>query len=105
MANDITCNPLIIDTAAATAIVSNVIHITNIRLVDSGNDIADGDQAILTNLAGKTVWEHRVTTPGMVGDLQTPFSPSFKVAGLICPTLTHGKVYVYYDTTRGAAKA
>lgn len=106
MANDITCNPIVIDTPAATTIVSNMIHVTCIRLVDSANDIADGDQAIVNNVAGKTIWEHRTTTPGMIGgDMQTQFVPSLPVAGLVCPTLTHGKVYVYYDASRGTAKA
>lgn len=105
MANDITCNPIIIDTAATTEIVTNLIHVTHIRLVDSGNDIADADQAILQNSAGKVVWEHRVTAPGMVADMQTAFVPSLAVRGLICPTLTHGKVYVYYDASRGTPKA
>ena len=37
MANDITNNPLVIDTAAATDIITNLMHITAIKFtVDSG---------------------------------------------------------------------
>lgn len=97
MANDLTNNPLVIDTPAATAVISSYISITGIRLVDSANDIADGDQAIVHNGASKVVWEHRTTTPGMIGgDMQTSFNPPLVQKGLIVPTLTHGKLYIYW---------
>lgn len=105
MANDISCNPLVLDTAAATVVVSNVFKIQSIVWVDSGNDMADGDQAILQNKAGKVIWERRLTTPGMIGDLQQTFPEPFPVNGLIVPTLTHGKVYVYWVHGAGAPKA
>ena len=100
MANDLTCNPLVIDTAAATAILSGGLLITNIRWVDSGNDIADGDQAILHNAASKVIWEARCTTVGAGTTTppaaETSFAVPLHVMGLIAPTLTHGKLYVYF---------
>ena len=100
MANDLTCNPLVIDTAAATAILSGYLDITNIRWVDYNNDIADGDQAVVNNAASKTIWETRCTATGAGVPLdvkdETAFPFGLQVKGLIVPTLTHGKVYIYF---------
>lgn len=101
MANDLTCNPLVVDTAAATAILSGHFKITNIRWVDTGNDIADADRATLKNSAGKIIWDALNTTVG-VGTTTQPggestFFPPLGVAGLICSALTHGTLYIYFD--------
>ena len=97
MANELTCNPLVIDTAAATTVVSGYLQIQAIRLVDTGNDIADSDSVVVTNAAGKVIWRHHVTTPGMIANVQTVFPKPINVKGLIVSTLTHGTLYVYFD--------
>jgi len=101
MSNLIDQNPLIFDTAAATVAVSSYLTITNIRWVDYNNDIADGDQAVVKDSAGKVIWEARITATGTgvptYPQDYTDFVPSFQVKGLIISTLTHGKIYVYCD--------
>lgn len=100
MANDLTSNPLVVDTAAATAVISSYINITKIRWYDSGADIAEGDQAIVQNAAGKAVWAHRMGGVGTVADLVPPvsddFNPPLPQKGLIVPTLTHGTLHIYW---------
>lgn len=98
MANDLDQNPLVYDTvvAAAATTVTEHLLITAIRLVDSANDWEDGDAWIVQDQFGKPVWEHRLTAPGAVADLQTSFSPPLAVHGLAVPTLASGKVYIYF---------
>lgn len=99
MSNLINQNPLILDTGAATIIVSSYLEITNIRWVDYNNDIADGDQVVLKNDAGEVIWESRVTATGAGVPLNVmdgiDFASPFIVKGLIATTVTHGKVYIY----------
>ena len=101
MSNLIDQNPLILDTGASTAIISSYLNITKIRWVDYNNDIADGDQAVLKDAAGKVIWEARVTAPAaavpVVAGAESDFAPALTVKGLIASTITHGKVYVYCD--------
>lgn len=105
MANDLTLNPLVFDTAAATVAVTSLIHISKIRWVDYNNDIADADQVIVQDKNGKPVWEARCTTVGAgtttPPGAETDFSAlPLKVNGLIVTTLTHGKLYIYLDASR-----
>ena len=104
MANSLNQNPLVLDTAAATAVLSGPLNVTKIRWVDYNNDIADGDQAVVQDAAGVAVWEARCTTVG-AGTTTPPggesdFAPGFRVKGLLVPTLTHGKLYIYLDQSR-----
>lgn len=98
MANDITTNPLVLDTAAATAIVSNLIKITALKwTVDNAG--ADNDTCVLSDKNGKVVYEE-ILNVATNGTLQAPpmnFAPPLKVNGLIMTTLSGGKLYVYWD--------
>ena len=106
MSNVLTGNPLVLDTAAAAAVLSGPLNITKIRWVDYNNDIADGDQAVVQDAAANSVWEARCTTVG-AGTTTPPgaesnFVPAFRTSGLLVPTLTHGKIYIYLDQSRTA---
>ena len=100
MANDLTSNPLVVDTAAAAAVITSYINITKIRWVDTGADIAEGGQAIVNNEAGKRIWEHRVGGIGTVADLvpniESDFIPWLSQKGLTVPTLSAGTLHIYW---------
>ena len=98
MANDLTCNPLVIDTAAATAIIDNVFQIKTIKwTVDNGG--ADNDTVVLKNKAGKVIYEEilNIVTSGSVQAPPISFSPPLTVNGLIAETLSGGTVYIYWE--------
>lgn len=101
MANSLGGNPIKVDTAAATRLLSGPLNITKIRWVDTANDIAENDQAIVQDMVGNSVWEHRMTGMGTVADLvpnvESSFVPPFRSRGLLVPTLTHGTLYIYCD--------
>jgi len=107
MANSLGTNPVIVDTAQATKLLSGPLNIIKIRWVDTGNDIADGDQAIIQDAAGAVVWQHRISTVAAGTDVQKPgaesdFHPSFRSSGLLVPTLTHGTLYLYLEQAKTA---
>jgi hypothetical protein len=102
MSNAIDQNPFILDTGGSSAVVSSMVAITNIRWVDYNNDIADGDQVVLKDVAGKVIFEARITGTGAGVPIGgggpvdfIDFIVPFKAKGLILTTLTHGKLYVY----------
>ena len=72
--------------------------------MDYNNDIADGDAAIIQDAAANTVWEDRITATGAGVPLrpfaESSFNPPHRMQGLLAPTLTHGKVYIYLDQAR-----
>jgi len=104
MANDLTNNPLVLDTAAATAIVSNLIHITALKwTVDAGG--ADNDTCVLSDKNGKVLYEE-ILNVATNGTLQAPpinFVPPLKANGLIMTTLSGGKLYVYWEGNQPVA--
>lgn len=98
MANDLTCNPLVLDTADAGVIVNNLIRIKALKwTVDNGG--ADNDTCVLTDKKGKVVYEEilNIVTSGPVQAPPINFSPPLNVNGLIMLTLSGGKLYVYWE--------
>lgn len=98
MANDITNNPLVLDTADAGDVIANLFRITAIKFtVDAGG--ADNDTCVLTDKVGKVIYEE-ILNVATSGTLQAPpmnFIPPLKTNGLRCTALSGGKVYVYWD--------
>jgi len=104
MSNTLTSNPIIVDTAAATVLLTGPLNITKIRWYDSGADIAEGDSAVVQDAAGNVIWAHRMGGVGTVADLVPPvessFIPGHRSSGLLVPTLTHGTLHIYLDQAR-----
>jgi hypothetical protein len=106
MSNDVSSNPLIIDTAATTTVISNKFHVTAIKwTVDNGG--ADNDTVVLQDQHGKVKYEEilNIVTSGPVQAPPINFNPALLFDGLICPTLSGGKVYIYFDSTKGVPVA
>jgi hypothetical protein len=100
MANDITNNPLVLDTASNTAVViSNRIKITSV--VWAGGTIVAADTMVLKDKDGKIKVEMGTSTAD--DDRQQVFIPPLPSDGLIAHTIAHGTVYVYWTETQPVA--
>lgn len=90
MANDISGNPLIIDTAAATNVWPQGGNL-NVRHFEFVDYAAGTDNVIVTDRNGRRVWSANGTA-----DLDNIISQEIGwIRGLIVPTLSSGKLYVY----------
>ena len=93
MANQIVGNPIIVDSAAATVIVSTPFLVQSV-LWDPGTSGANADVLTVEDKHGKV----KVNQTLLTGNLIPPpiiFEPPLLFDGLIVPTMGHGKVYIY----------
>ena len=81
-------NPLIVDTADATAVVTGNMEITGIRWVGA---TTAAHTAILQNAAGVVVWSAIISAANLVHESLLPF----RTKGLKVPTLGSGTLYIY----------
>ncbi len=95
MPNDLTVNPLIVDTASGVLLTIK-LTINKIRWV---NGTAAGHTALVQDQNGKRKWEAVAT--GSNYTEETHFSEQFPliVDGLKVPTLGSGTLFLYVSTT------
>lgn len=96
MANVITGNPIICDTAASTVVVANPFRVSTIKwTVDAG--ATDNDTVVLKDKNGVVKYEEILTvvTSGMTQAPPITFNPPLLFDGLIVATLSGGTVYLY----------
>lgn len=94
MANDITSNPIVIDTAATTALTTVTFHVTAIRWVSAS--ASAGDAISLKNAAGKEVYATVASGSNYVEESHFD-RPPIRFVGLIPATVGSGTVYLYVD--------
>ena len=94
MANDLTKNPWVVDTASATAILSDWADVRSIQWI--GGAIA-GDEAVVQDKDGRVIW--RRLAGGANQNFETEFEGRFgmPVNGLKVPTLTSGTIYIRFN--------
>lgn len=92
--NDITGNPLVLDTGATTVISTNQFRI-HTAIWDCALSCAAADVILLKNAAGAVVLAMTATAANQT--FVVPFSSSLMINGLILTTITHGKLYLYYE--------
>lgn len=99
MANDVTGNPLNLDTAANN-IVTGLVRITKI----AWEPIAIDDQAVLKDGNGRIFYDKKIHQIGAANNTITPevpdsdFVPPLLVKGISLTTLGTGNhVHIYYD--------
>lgn len=93
MANDLTKNPWIIDTPAATVLsTEKMIRFESFRW--EGTSIVVGDQVVVQDQTGREIWRGVSDTNGEGDEFR--LGQLFNVNGLIVPTLTHGVLHAYY---------
>lgn len=100
MANVLTGNPFILDTAADNLILGN-IKITKLIWDLSGSAAVIGDTCILENASEVVIWERTVgeigtVTNDMVPIYESDFNPPFVSVGISLGALGDGKLYIYY---------
>ena len=94
MANLIDQKPLILDTAAATVLITETFNITKILLASGSSGVA-GDSLILKDKNGKVIFETSVSASKET--VSQDFFPPLVADGLACTTLTNGLAYIYYE--------
>lgn len=95
MANDVTTNPFVLDTASST-VTADTVRLASIRWSGA---TTDAHTAVLTNTAGKVIWSTvgQKPTTGAVMDVETTFpEPGLNTLGLKVGALGSGKLYVTY---------
>jgi hypothetical protein len=87
---------MILDTAGGGDLVgaNSAVKIRKIRWTCPTAGVA-ADSAVLTNSAGKTIWEQFNSTAAAQFHYVEDFNPPLRVLGLKIPTLARGKVYIY----------
>jgi hypothetical protein len=93
MANGITTNPLSLDSAAATVLITENFAITKI-VFNSGSSGVAGDQCVLKDKNGNIIFD--VTVDVAKSTHSEDFFPAFTANGLAITTLSHGLCYVYH---------
>lgn len=90
MANNLTQNPMYIDTPSAVPIILTAYKLKHIEFVGYANY---SDKAIVTNLLGHTLAE--LTS---AADLQEVRTGNIGwVDGIVVPTLTSGAVLIFFE--------
>jgi len=103
MANDLTSNPIKVDTAAATILTTRLLWVTAIRWVPS-DDVATGDELIVQNRHGVVFFHDNVGDTGTAANTiraaHATFPSKVPLDGLIVPTIDDGTLYIYYSETK-----
>ena len=92
MANNVAGNPWILD--AAATITTDTVRVAKLRW--SAEAAAAGDNVVVSDSAGRVVWEavatgtnNTVESPNLAGN-------SGDIRGFVLTTINSGKLYVYY---------
>lgn len=97
MSNDVTGNPLVIDTASATAITAYSFTAWAIRWV---NGTTAGHTISVQDRHGKVKYATVAAAANYVEEshLVSPKNESLLFDGLLVPTLASGTIYIYVDS-------
>ena len=92
MANDLTKNPWVLDTTAATSIWDGPVHINQMRWVPA----AAGDDLLVTDKLTNTIWTVTdALTGGVPGTMTLDLRGQPPYQGFILATMGGGTLYVY----------
>ena len=92
MANAITGNPIVIDTAASTVIVSTQFRVQAIFWDNTAP--ANADVLTIKDKLGVVKWNQTIAT-GNLAPIFAQFPDGVLFDGLIVSAMTRGKVYIY----------
>lgn len=94
MANDLTKNPWIIDTAGATSTWTGPVHIRQMEWVPA----AAGDDLTVTDKNGNTIWSvTNALADGVAGKESIDLRGRTPWQGFIVSAIGGGTLYVYLD--------
>lgn len=98
MPNVLNTNPMVIDTAAASAVVTRMVAIMGFHWVPS-DAVAAGDEVVVTDKDGNVIYHNNVGDNGTAADSHRAAAVMFPrpltAHGLIIPTLDDGTLYIY----------
>lgn len=89
MANDLTNNPLVIDTAGT--LTTKPVQIAALYWA-AGASGAAGDTCVVTN-GSKTLWAPTIAAANATASIS--FDPPLSASGLAVSTLSHGTLFIY----------
>lgn len=101
MANVVTQNPIIIDTAGASAVITQPLRVRKF-VWDAVGHATDDHVCSVKDKNGVQKWKRTLTSLGTVGELVSAQSEDFdkgvlNMDGLIVDTLGGGVLYVYVE--------
>lgn len=94
MANDITQNPIILDSAGSSVVTSSFLRVVAV-VWNSGASGVAGDQCLLKDKSGKVKVDLALNIAKGSEYLVFPDNHPLLMHGIIATTITHGTVYVY----------
>lgn len=94
MPNDLTQNPIILDTVSGIPLLTRSLLINAIRWVSPSSSA--GHQVIIQNQHDRTIWESVAPGSNHVEESGWPEDEPLYADGLQIPTLDSGKIYIYF---------
>lgn len=92
MANDLTKNPWVLDTAGATSTFTGPVYINRMRFVPA----AAGDDLTVTDKNGNTIWQlTNVLADGIAGSEEIDLRGNPPYQGFILSVIGGGTLYVW----------
>jgi hypothetical protein len=93
MANDLTANPIVLDTVSATSLTTRQFAVVKIRWYAPG--AAATNAVNITDGAGTSKWRSIATGANYVEESSWDIDAPLVFDGLKVPTLASGTVYLY----------
>lgn len=95
MANDLTKAPLVIDTASGSALTTSSYKVKKIRWVGA---TTAGHSVVIQDQFARPFWESKAAGANYIeeSDFSTYTSNNVVLSGILVPTLSSGKIYIYY---------
>jgi hypothetical protein len=95
MSNDVSQNPLVIDTGGASDILSASQRADVVGFWWDNGAAVTADTCVVTDTAGKFIWSQTITTSLATGPGGLSLPRPLKVKGIKVTTLSRGKLYIY----------
>jgi hypothetical protein len=95
MANDVTQNPLVIDSAGAGDVLAASQRADIIGFWWDNAAAVTADAVSVTDTAGKKIWSASIVTSLSAGPAGYSLPNPLRVKGVKVPTLTRGTLYIY----------
>lgn len=96
MANSFADNPFVIDTVSAVSAVAVGSFLEVYKILWASGSTAD--TAIVQDAAGVLKWSS--TNPLVGTNVESSFNPPLVMNGVLVPTLTSGRIFMYVKRTR-----
>lgn len=93
MANDITLNPIVLDTVSTTSLTTRQFAVVKIRWY--APSASAGNAVSITDSAGTVKWQSIATGSNYVEESSWDLDAPLEFSGLKLPTIATGTVYLY----------